>query len=167
MRMFLFDTLKQSHAVLQHPRKHSRDVCPVVGIPGAGCAHFSNQNLLSAEIDRKRVSVFVELAILDIIHSTLHVEVELVQGAPDPVGRVRCLLHELSDNTGYSSGHRRLAVRRDTKKLVALAIVQTREQLDHRLGNIVGGVSLKEREDDQMKVVELASDTNAKTHVEK
>ncbi len=165
--MFLFDTLKQSHAVLQHPRKHSRDVCPVVGIPGAGCAHFNNQNLLSAEIDRKRVSVFVELAILDIIHSTLHVEVELVQGAPDPVGRVRCLLHELSDNTGYSSGHRRLAVRRDTKKLVALAIVQTREQLDHRLGNIVGGVSLKEWEDDQMKVVELASDTNAKTHVEK
>jgi len=167
MRMFLFDTLKQSHAVLQHPPKHSRDVCRAVGIPGAGCAHFSNQNLLSVEIDRKRVNVFVELAILDIIHSTLHVEVELVQGAPDPVGRVRCLLHELSDNTGYSSGHRRLVVRRDTKKLVALAIVQTREQLDHRLGNIVGGVSFKERQDDQMKVVELASDTNAKTHVEK
>ncbi len=148
MWMFLFDTLKQLHAVLQHPRKHSCDVRPTVGIPGAGCAHFSNQNLLSAKIDRKRVSIFVELAILDIIHSTLHVEVELVQGAPDPVGQVRCLLHELSDNTGYLSGHRRLAVRRDTKKLVAPAIVQTREQLDHRLGNIVGGVSLKERQDD-------------------
>ncbi len=90
-----------------------------------------------------------------------------MQGAPDPVGRVHCLLHELSDNTGYSSGHRRLAVRRDTKKLVTPAIVQTREQLDHRLGNIVGGVSLKERQDDQMKVIKLASDTNAKTHVEK
>ncbi|CAK9276001.1 unnamed protein product [Sphagnum jensenii] len=159
--------LKQLHAVLQHPRKHRRDVRPAVGIPGASCAHFSNQNLLSAEIDRKRVSTFVELAILDIIHSILHVEVELVQGASDPVGRVRCLLHELSDNAGYSSGHRRLAVRHDTKKLVAPAIVQTHEQLDHRLGNIVGGVLLKERQDDQMKVVELASDTNAKTHVEK
>ncbi|CAK9857230.1 unnamed protein product [Sphagnum jensenii] len=109
--------LKQSHAVLQHPRKHSRDV--------------------------------------------------RLAGAPNPVGRVRCLLHELSDNARYSSGHRRLAVRRDTKKLVAPAIVQTREQFDHRLGNIVGEVSLKERQDDQMKVVELASDTNAKTHVEK
>jgi hypothetical protein len=167
MRMFLFDTLKQSHAVHQHPRKHSRDVRPAVGIPGAGCAHFNNQNLLSAEIDRKRVNVFVELAILDIIHSTLHVEVELVQGAPDPIDQVHCLLHELSDNIGYSFGHRRFVVRRDTKKLVTPAIVQTREQLDHRLGNIVGGVSLKERQDDQMKVVELASDTNAKKHVEK
>ncbi len=69
------------------------------------------------------MNVFVELAILDIIHSTLHVEVELVQGALDPVGRVHCLLHELSDNIEYLSGHRRFTVRRDTKKLVTPAIV--------------------------------------------